>query len=317
MEGVAESLVKKWNMCRKRILEIGCSDGYLLNELRDKGNNCVFGYETSSQLRETCTKKGIPVSGAFFSSMTLDECPILPVHAVICRHVLEHIDDLHNFLRGVTEALVPDGIFVIEVPNVMTILARSLYSHFYHEHLSYFSLNSVRRLLGQYCFEIVEHRVVDIHGGSLFVVAKYRKRMRPFLDIDVENDETAEACEIFATNAHAYFGKLRDFVEKQCLAGVSLAGYGAAHRTVVTCSLAGLTRQHVWYLVDRNTHLHGLYTPGAYLPIYGPEKLCQDPPDAIIIFATSFESEIIREQQEFAGRGGRFISLLPEPRYLP
>ncbi|MBI4491941.1 MAG: hypothetical protein HY690_04015, partial [Chloroflexi bacterium] len=90
----------------------------------------------------------------------------------------------------------------------------------------------------------------------------------------------------------------------------------AAQRTVVTCSLAGLTGEHIGWLVDKNPYLHGLYTPGAHLRIDSPDRLRREEVDALVIFASSFEAEIVLEQRAFAQQGGRFISLFPEPRYL-
>ena len=318
LEQVAESLITEQDVRNKKVLEIGCSDGYLLKQLREKGSNQVFGYEPSSQLQEACLESDIPVSGAFFSSDSLIECPILPADVVIVRHVLEHVDDLHGFLNAVSAALAESGFLIIEVPDVEAILSKGLYFHFYHEHLSYFSLISLQRLLSQYGFNIIWHRMVSIHSGSLYVVCEHYHRTHPtdLISSKVANN-LEKTCRAFVTRMQTYLDALHHFIEEQCAHSVHFAGYGAAHRTVSACSLANITHDHIEYLVDKNPYLHGFYTPGAHLPIYGPDRLYEDPVDAIIIFATSFEEEIIREQKAFKEAGGHFVSLLPEPRYLP
>ncbi len=316
LEWVAEALVAQWGLSQKRVLEIGCNDGYLLKQLREKGKNRVFGYEPSLLLGETCKQSGIPISNNFFSSGTLVECPHLPVDAVIIRHVLEHIDDLDDFVGSIQAALAPGGLLVIEIPDGMSILSKGLYSHFYHEHLSYFSLESLRRLLSPYGFEIVHHKIVDIHGGSLYVVCKLNQENTGVASFQKSEEVTLQMCEDYASGMRDYFKKFHDFFEREIKAGVRLAGYGAAHRTIVTCGLAGLTQKHVSYLVDKNPNLQGFYAPGGHQPIYSPEYLHQDFPDALIIFATSFENEIICEQQRYAEKGGRFISIISEPKYL-
>jgi len=318
LEQMAESLISEWDVRNKRILEIGCSNGYLLKQLREKGSNQVFGYEPSFQLQQACLESDIPVSGAFFSSDSLIECPILPADVIIIRHVLEHVDDLHGFLNAVSAVLTETGFLIIEVPDVEAILTKGFYFHFYHEHLSYFSLTSLQKLLSQHGFRIIWHRIVKIHGGSLYIVCKrYHKIHSTDLLSSKAANNLERVCRAFATHMQAYLDTLHRFVDEQCADGARFGGYGAAHRTTIACSLAKMTRDHIKYLVDKNPYLHGFYTPGAHLPIYSPNRLYQEPTDAIIIFATSFEEEIIKEQQTFREAGGRFVSLLPEPRYLP
>jgi novobiocin biosynthesis protein NovU len=318
LEQMAESLITGRDVRNKKVLEIGCSDGYLLKQLREKGSNQVFGYEPASQLQQACLENDIPVSGAFFSCDSLSECPILPADVIIMRHVLEHIDDLHGFLNAVLAALDESGFLIIEVPDVEVILTNHLYFHFYHEHLSYFSLISLQKLLSQYGFNIIWHRMVKIHSGSLYIICEHRHGIYPTDLISSQGANYLEkTCRAFATGMQTYLDKLHRFIAQECTDAVRFAGYGAAHRTVVACSLAKMTHDHIKYLVDKNPYLHGFYTPGAHLPIYSPNRLYQEPTDAIIIFATSFEEEIIKEQQTFREAGGRFVSLLPEPRYLP
>ncbi|MBI4491383.1 MAG: methyltransferase domain-containing protein, partial [Chloroflexi bacterium] len=245
LEWVAESLVARWGMRNRRILEIGCSDGYLLAQVRARGDNWVFGYEPSLHLRQACARANIPVSDAFFSARTVDRCPILPVDVVIVRHVLEHVDDLHDFLCGVTAALAPPGILVIEVPDIIATMRTGPYSQFYHEHLSYFGPTSLHRLLAQHGLHVLERTLVDVHGGSRYVVCSRANGLQAADAPPDEPDLDLSQASAFAARVQAYFRGLREFVEAQRLSGTRLAGYGAAQRTVVTCSLAGLTGEHI------------------------------------------------------------------------
>jgi SAM-dependent methyltransferase len=313
LEWCAADLMDRHGVRGKRVLELGCSNGRLLGLLRDRGDNAVFGYEPSTELQRECERAGIPSTNSFFSTSTLDRIPALPVDAVVVRHVMEHIDDPNDFVAAIGRVLAPEGVAIIEVPDLRSILDRKLYAHFYHEHVAYYSPESLARLFARHGFEVVEHRVVDIHGGSLY--AAFRRAAGPAGPVAADGI-TLETCRAFAGELTRYFATLRDFFEAQRAAGVRIAGYGAAHRTTVMCSLARLGTEHVAYLVDRNPHLHGLKTPQAHLPISPPARLAQEPTDAVALFASSFEREILEEQRAFAERGGRFISLLPTPRYL-
>ena len=308
LERSAQTLVDDWGMRNKRVVEIGCADGYFLRQMRERGGNQVFGYEPADQARAICVNENhIPATGSFFAAETLSECPLFPADAILFRHVLEHIDDLNGFMAAVSGALTPTGIVVIEVPDLGSILRQSLYFHFYHEHLSYFALGSLERLLARHGLIVADSRIVDIHSGSLYVICR-KGQAQAFTDAPALADVRQ-----FFDAVSDYAAGLRSFVADQRAAGLRIAGYGAAHRSVVALSLARL--EGIDYLVDKNPHLHGLYTPGSHLPIYPPERLHVDQPDALILFASSFEDEIMREQRD--QYHGRFISILPTPRFLP
>ena len=259
-------------------------------------------------------KDSIPVVNSLFSRETTQQCSESPVDLVVFRHVLEHIHDLDDFFAAVDAVLADDGLLAIEVPDAASIVKGGLYAHFYHEHLSYFGMASLGRVLNRFGFEIVEARLVDIHGGSLFVVA--RRTQDDAVHIDGAEEVTLDDCRAYAAGVDEHFSCLRELVAAELKAGRRVAGYGAAHRTAVMCALAGLSREHVAYLVDRIKHLHGYLTPKSHIPIHSPDHLYEDWADSLVVFATSFEDEIFREQSRYSDNGGRFISLTSDPHIV-
>ncbi len=203
------------------------------------------------------------------------------------------------------------------MPDLDAILGGGLFLHFYHEHLSYFSRDSLSSILRDQGFSVSESRKVDIHGGSLLLFAR-RAADGPTAGREREAKEARKDARLdrFAEEAGTYFKATTEFIASERGRGLRIAGYGAAHRTASLCAIAHWDRSTVEYLVDRNEALHGLHIPGAHIPIYGVEKLASAPPDALILFASSHENEIIGEQRPFLESGGRMISLFPSPHYV-
>jgi C-methyltransferase. len=67
-------------------------------------------------------------------------------------------------------------------------------------------------------------------------------------------------------------------------------------------------------VADRSTVKQGLYTPGTHLPICPPEQLLEEMPDYLLLLTWNFADEIMRQQEEYRRRGGRFITPVPEPK---
>ena len=58
-----------------------------------------------------------------------------------------HIEDVHSIVEGILDLLGPDGVFISESHYLIGLLDRLQYDTIYHEHLRYYSLNSLANLL--------------------------------------------------------------------------------------------------------------------------------------------------------------------------
>jgi len=68
--------------------------------------------------------------------------------------------------------------------------------------------------------------------------------------------------------------------------------------------------------VDRNVHKQGKFTPGTHIPVRAPEALLAEQPDYVLMLTWNFREEILRQQQAYMQRGGKFIVPLPWPEVV-
>jgi 2-polyprenyl-3-methyl-5-hydroxy-6-metoxy-1,4-benzoquinol methylase len=172
---------------RGSILDVGCSTGGFLNELRRRwpGDYEVMGTDASGPALDCAAAKGIPVRRGDFVQLGFKGEDF---DAVTFWAVLEHVAEPKIFLRRARELLKPEGFCFVLVPNMRSLAARVLgarYRYIYPEHLNYFTPQTLGRLVGNE-FEVVETRTThfnplvvwqDLRQGSAQVLPPERARL--------------------------------------------------------------------------------------------------------------------------------------------
>ncbi len=129
----------------KSLLEIGCGNGELLNQLRRRGA-MVTGLEIGPQAQVVEDRHGIRVIREPLTPGSLDE----RFDGILSYGCLEHIDHLDEFFAASRLCLRDDGLFFHSVPNSALSFERVHLDHLLHEHINYFTpVNAVAMLSAQ------------------------------------------------------------------------------------------------------------------------------------------------------------------------
>lgn len=142
------------HICGGKLLEIGCSVGFLLEEAKMAGY-LIEGVELNKKAAALCADKGITVNNC-----NLMQCqfPSDTFDVVVLSHVLEHITDLKEFLNEIYRILSPSGFIVLSQPTFSGLIPRILRQKWYgwapKDHVWHFTPESISHVLAQSGFEV-------------------------------------------------------------------------------------------------------------------------------------------------------------------
>lgn len=307
---------------RDLVVEIASNDGTLLKCFGYYGVK-TLGVEPAENIAEMARADGIETLSRFFDSSVAREIRALygPAKAVIANNVLAHVDEPRDFLDGCRELLHEDGLVIVEVPYLRDLLERLEYDTIYHEHLCYFSVNTLVRLFESVGLSIVRLDRVPVHGGSLRVYAA--RTQWPVTRLNTVS-ALAEAERREGLTGIRRYEEFSQKVEenRQALSALlvqlrseekTIVGYGASAKGNTLLNYCCIGPDLIPYIVDKNPLKVGLYTPGMHIPVMPVAALTEDLPEYLFILAWNFADEIIRQQGAFREQGGRVIIPIPEP----
>jgi len=249
------------------------------------------------------------------------------VDAVFSFYSFAHIDDMEEVMLSVDNILKEDGIFIFELYYLGTLIDEMQYDNIYHEHMSYYSIESLQIFLKKFGMEIYDIKhFPDIRSGATRFYAKYLKnksksKTNSFKDM-LSNEKIKGFNKLstllkYADKVQSTKKILLDNLKHLKRNGKKIVGYGASGRSTTIMNYCGIDNTYLDYVIDDAPAKHKFYTPGTHLKIQPWEHVKKvGYPDYILILSWAFVDEIMEKRKDFKQQGGKFIIPLPEVRIL-
>ncbi len=321
------------------VLDIGSNDGTLLRSYSTP-NLFKVGVEPAKNLVAE-GRKGISMLingmwdyGTFSEHMTTEATLETPAVELKCKVITAigmfyDMDDPNLFVRDVALALAPDGLFVAQLMCLKQTLEKRDVGNFAHEHLEFYSLKSLKRLLGNHGLEIWDIEENNVNGGSyrLYIRQSVWVRSQPLSFVPyAENKRVRDAFykeeypalhdslmyTSFFQEIDANRRKCVTFIQDEVDKGKRVWIYGASTKGNVIAQWYGLDKKHILAAADRDPNKWGKYTIETGIPITSEEQFRAANPDYALVLPYAFLPEFIERESEWRSRGGKFIVPLPE-----
>ncbi len=323
----AEAMIERFGLgAGHQVIEIASNDGYLLRWLKDRGVP-VLGIEPARNVAEAAEAAGIPTIVKFFGEATARELVAEGKRAdlLVGNNVLAHVPGLNDFVKGLKILLTPSGVLTMEFPHLLRLMAEDQFDTIYHEHYSYFSFATVRKVFAAHGLTLFDVEELPTHGGSLRIFARHTEdASKPVGERVADLLAREEAAGLGELEIYRSFGErvqrvkwglLRFLIESK-EAGKSIAGYGAPAKGNTLLNYCGVRTDFLDYTVDRSPHKQGRYLPGVRIPIHGPDRLRETRPDYVLILPWNLKEEIVEQMADIRSWGGRFVVAIPEVEIL-
>lgn len=302
------------------VLDIGCNDGTLLGGYTNDGIERIGIDPTADKFREF-HPSNITAVADFFSAATFRSITSKKAKIVTSIAMFYDLEDPVAFAREVAESLADDGIWHFEQSYMPAMLRAGSYDTVCHEHIEYYSLKSVSRILSAAGLEPVHVRFNSINGGSFSVSARKsgaasngEKGLTEWL-LGQEDRMGLFSPAPFRQFEERVFRHRADLVALLTTlknSGASVMGYGASTKGNVMLQFCGITPDLVSAVGEVNPDKYGRVTPGTSIPIISEEEMHAAQPDYLLVLPWHFREGILRRETEFLRRGGRLIFPLPE-----
>jgi len=290
---LAGRLVEEYNLSGKPVVEIGCGDGFMLDLMAAHGVGSAVGFDPTMRGVETPFSKRpeVEIVPEYFRSDQLDR----PFDALLCRHVLEHLDTPAPLLADIRRAAAnnPTPIY-FEVPNAGWMLDSLSFWDVIYEHVGYWTAPAMETLFRRSGFE---PKSVRPGYGDQFLMAEG-------VPTTPDTDFLPSGVGTVLAAAERFTEGLEDELNKWGATlgqGRKAVIWGAGSKGITFANaLGGEAAKSLVAMIDLNPRKHGLHVPGIGLPVITPEALADIKPDLILV-ANALYLDEIRDQMVSMG----------------
>lgn len=303
------------------VLDIGANDGTLLRSWPVAGLDRIGIDPTIDKFRDFYDPSDhMTLYADFFSAAAYHDTGAYDADIVTSVAMFYDLPDPVAFARDVFAVLKPEGLWHLEVAYAPTMLRTGAYDGICHEHLEYYSLGTIKRILDESGFAIVDVSTNGTNGGSLAVTAAKAGSSWP-----VERDLVAWmlaqearqgvadplAWAAFADGVHQHQRDLVGLLTALKCNGATIAGLGASTKGNVLLQSAGIGTQLLDSIGDVNPDKFGRVTPGTGIPIRPEADVLADRPDVLLVLPWHFREGFMRSMADYLADGGRLLFPLP------
>lgn len=307
------------------VVEMGSNDGIMLEAWKKLGVRAI-GVEPSANVAEVSKSRGHEVIVKFMSQKVADE--ILSrgkVSLIYGANVSCHIEGFMEYIACIVRLIGREGVFVFEDPYFLDIVEKTSYDQIYDEHMWYFTVSFINKVLEQYGFHVFDCEHIEVHGGELRMYVGHKDTHPAKLvvaDWLAKEADLAGKLELLKRNIVKSKAMLLEILNSLKKEGKKVAGFGATSKATTVFNYCGIGPDLIPFVTDTTPAKQGKYYPGVHIPVVPQEAFEAGKADIskrldyALLGAWNHFKEIDKFQSWFRESGGKWITHVPMPHII-
>ncbi len=302
------------------VLDIGSNDATSLKAYGTPSLNRIGIDPTGAKFREYYPDD-IMLVPDFFSASNFRKMSGKQAKIVTSIAMFYDLEDPIAFARDIASVLASDGLWHFEQSYMPSMLRTTSYDTICHEHLEYYSLAVIERILDAADLKLIDVQMNAINGGSFAVTAALKnapvRANRVIIDWLLGQEDrmgldTVRPFREFEDRVFRHRTDLMRLLKGLAADGKKVFGYGGSTKGNVTLQFCGVTTAEMPVIAEVNPEKFGCETPGTRIPIISEAEARAMKPDYFLVLPWHFKENILLREQEFINKGGKFIFPFPE-----
>jgi hypothetical protein len=303
------------------VVDIGSNDATTLKAYASPGIRRIGIDPTGNNFRQYYTE-GIQLVPDFFSERAYRAIEKAPAKIVTSIAMFYDLEAPIEFAKQIASILSDEGIWHFEQSYMPSMLRMNSYDTICHEHLEYYSLRVVSRILASAGLSVIDVAMNSVNGGSFAVTAakagnRSVKRNLPVVHWLLEQEDrmglnTPRPYREFEERVFRHRDDLSRLIRALKDDGKTILGYGASTKGNVLLQFCGFTPDDIPAIAEVNPDKFGCFTPGTHIPIISEDQARAMKPDYFLVLPWHFKDGIVRREKEYLASGGKMIFPFPE-----
>jgi len=315
LEDVVQDIEKRNGFGGKVAVDIGTNDGSLFSFYKTHLSEKI-GFDPALNLKERAEKNCTRFINDYF---TAEAYPVADKASVITAIAMFY--DLPNpksFMEDIKKILDPNGMLVIQLTDLYSMIQIRAIDNICHEHLEYYSLRFLYDMMMEEGLEIFDASYNDVNGGSLriFVGFPSKHEVNPEVQtyLKIEQDYfnlIGEPLKFLQEEVSKQQRILSNFITRMGKEKKKGLVLGASTKGNTLLQYYNLDNTVLPYAAEVNPDKFGLKTVGTNIEIISEKEAMKKNPDYFLVLPWHFKNFLIEKHKDYLDDGGTFVFPLP------
>ncbi len=300
------------------VVDIAANDGTLL---KNYSNSLVrIGVEPAKNIDWSDLDPKIKIINDYFNENAMTQVLAgSKVKIFTCCAMFYDLDNPNEFVKAVKNTLAKDGIFCIQLSYVLSMINNMNFYDICHEHLEYYSLESLNFLMERHGLAIFDAELNEVNGGSALVFIAHIENRMVVSENYKKLIKAEQAAKLKNPKVYLDFGnkiielkeKVYKTIKDENKNGGYVVGLGASTKGNVLLQFFGLTKELIPVISEINKSKIGLRTLGSDIPLVSDDEIDKLNPSMKLVLPWYFKNEIINRESNYLENGGKLFFPMP------